>query len=92
MAEAQTTTDHDTIRRWAEDRGGHPATVADTSDGGAGVLRIDFEEEQHDERLEPISWDEFFAKFEEADLAFLYQDETAGGETSRFAKFVERDS
>ena len=68
MAEAQTTTDHDTIRRWAEDRGGHPATVADTSDGGAGVLRIDFEEEQPDERLEPISWDEFFAKFEEADL------------------------
>lgn len=28
--ESQRTTDHDTIRQWAEERGGRPATVADT--------------------------------------------------------------
>lgn len=87
---ARTTTDHDEIRSWAEERGGHPATVSGTSDEGAGILRIDFEEDEPDERLEPISWEQFFDKFEESNLAFLYQDEKSSGETSYFAKFVER--
>ena len=40
---SHTTTDHDEIRKWAEARGGKPATVKRTeSDGEAGVLRIDF--------------------------------------------------
>ena len=34
----------------------------------------------------------FFDKFEEANLAFIYQEETADGELSRFCKFVDRDS
>jgi hypothetical protein len=36
------TTDHDEIRRWAEERGGHPANVRGTEDRGeeAGLLRI----------------------------------------------------
>jgi hypothetical protein len=84
------TTDHETIRRWAEERGGRPARVRDTGSGDdPGVLRIDFNEP--DERLEQIPWDEFFQKFEEQRLAFLYQDETAGGQESRFFKFVRRD-
>src|SRR4051794_34732042 len=43
-SESKTTTDHDEIRRWAEERGGRPATVEGTEGGGedAGVLRIDF--------------------------------------------------
>jgi len=37
------TTNHDEIRKWAEARGGKPATVKGTeSHGEAGVLRIDF--------------------------------------------------
>ena len=40
----------------------------------------------------PDSWDDFFEKFDEADLAFLYQDKTEGGKISRFHKFVARDS
>ncbi len=87
--EAQTTTDHDTIRRWAESRGGKPAAVAAThAADDAGILRIDFDEPE--EGLEPISWDEFFDKFEESQLAFLYQDRTQGGDTSRFFKLVRR--
>lgn len=57
----------------------------------AGVLRIEFPGHGSDESLEEISWDEFFEKFEENNLAFLYQEETAGGEESRFFKFVSRD-
>ena len=84
----KTTTDHDEIRKWAEERGGRPARVADTGDEG-GILRIDFEEP--DEGLEEIDWDTFFAIFDDRKLAFLHQGETAGGETSRFNKFVSRD-
>lgn len=87
MSAAETTTDHDTIRKWAQARDGHPAKVATTGDGG--VLRIDFGEPE--EALEEIGWDEFFRIFDENRLAFLYQDETGDGGTSRFNKFVERD-
>ena len=90
---SQVTTDHDTIRRWAEDRGGHPATVQGTEHHGehAGVLRINFPGSSSDEALEDIDWDTFFSKFEESQLAFVYQDETARGTESRFGKFIHRD-
>jgi anaerobic selenocysteine-containing dehydrogenase len=86
------TTDHDEIRRWAEERGGKPTAVRDTKgDGeGIGVLRIDFPGYSGEDRLEEISWDEFFDTFEKKKLAFLYQDETAKGEESRFFKLVNR--
>lgn len=86
MSEARTTTDHDEIKEWAEERGGRPARVASTKPGG--ILRIDFGEPE--ENLEEISWPEFFQIFEENDLAFLYQERTDGGQESRFSKFVER--
>jgi len=83
------TTNHDEIRRWAEQRDGHPATVRGTADRDedAGLLRIKFRD---DEDLEDIGWDDFFEKFDEEKLAFLYQDKTADGGKSRFFKFVER--
>jgi len=91
MASAKTTTDHDTIRRWAEARGGRPARVKGTGDNNdPGMLRLDFGE--RDSTLEEITWEEFFEKFDENDLAFLYQDETSSGKESRFSKFVERDT
>ncbi|MCA1454196.1 hypothetical protein I6F35_13355 [Bradyrhizobium sp. BRP22] len=90
-SEAHTTTDHEVIRDWAEERGGRPATVRATEeDGHAGILRIDFGPK--DEGLDRISWDEFFRKFDESELAFLYQDETGEGKPSRFHKFVRRSS
>ena len=84
---AKTTTDHDTIRKWAEAREGKPASVKGTGQGEeAGLLRINFPGYAED-NLEDISWDEFFEKFEEKKLAFLYQDE----KDSRFSKLVSRD-
>ncbi|HEX3653234.1 MAG TPA: hypothetical protein VHU18_10465 [Rhizomicrobium sp.] len=91
MARANVTTDHDKIRKWAEARGGEPATVKDTEQKDeAGILRLDFD--PPDEGLEKISWDEFFEKFDDADLAFLFQEKTASGKTSRFHKFVDRSN
>ena len=89
MSDSETTTNHDTIRTWAERRGGRPATVRATEeDGHAGILRIDFDPKE--EALDEIEWNEFFRKFDEADLAFLYQDRTKDGKLSRFHKFIRR--
>src|SRR4051812_1248207 len=89
--ESHTTRDHEEIRRWAEERGGVPATVEGTeSSEGAGVLRIDFPGHGEDAKLRHISWDEFFEKFDEAGLCLVYQETTAEGGTSRFAKFIRQ--
>lgn len=88
----QTTHDHDTIRQWVEEHDGVPASVRGTeSDGDAGVLRIDFPGGAGEDELEHISWDEWFQKFDENDLDFLYQEEKASGEDSTFFKLVHRN-
>lgn len=86
MSEAVTTTNHDKIRRWVEEREGRPAVIR--TSGSGGVLRIDFGEAEAN--LQEIGWDEFFQIFDDNDLAFLHQDKTSDGGTSRFNKFVER--
>ncbi|MGY3239643.1 hypothetical protein ACVMAJ_006533 [Bradyrhizobium sp. USDA 4448] len=88
-SDARQTTDHAAIRKWADERGGKPATVKATEqDGHAGILRIDFD--PPDEGLDRIGWNEFFEKFDEAGIAFLHQDRTKDGKLSRFHKFVRR--
>lgn len=89
MASSSKTTDHDEIRDWVEERDGRPCVVRDTGANGSGVLRIDFGEEGDD--LEEIEWEEFFEIFDESELAFLHQDETADGDISRFNKFVRAE-
>ena len=91
MAEAKTTRDHETIRKWAESRGGKPSAVSQTgAKGDPGILRLDFEDP--DARLDVITWGEFFEKFDDAELSFLYQETTADGKKSRFHKFVHNGS
>jgi hypothetical protein len=95
MPQAKITTDHDQIRKWAEARGGKPATVRSThSKQGTGIIRLEFPDAPHakDQNLEEISWEEFFEKFDESDLALLYQEETASGERSNFNKLVGRET
>lgn len=86
MSTSQTTTSHKKIQAWIEARNGHPARVKDSGEGG--ILRVDFGKPE--ENLEEIGWDEFFEIFDKNELAFLYQDETQDGKTSRFSKFVSR--
>ena len=85
---SKTTTNHNAIRQWAERRGGHPTSVSGTEHGkeSAGVLRLDFGVK--DEKLHSVDWNAFFDKFEEAKLAFLYQDKTSDGKMSRLHKFI----
>ena len=92
-SKTNTTTDHDEIRRWVEEHDGRPVTVRGTEGKGddAGVLRIDFPGGAGEDQLEHVSWDDWFAKFDENDLAFLYQEEKASGEDSTFFKLVSRD-
>src|SRR5436190_2134392 len=93
QARSKVTTDHAEIRRWAEARGGRPATVKSTAgDQEAGVLRIDFPGYSGQESMEEISWNEFFEKFDEKNLALVYQESTAVGTESRFSKLVNRDT
>ena len=94
-AEAQVTTNHDQIRKWAEARGGKPAAIKTTHRGDdPGIIRLIFPGAPNadDESLEEISWDEFFSKFDEAGLALLYQDRTTSGERSLFNKLIGRET
>jgi len=87
---SQTTTDHNKIKSWVEERNGHPATVSDTKSGDEpGMIQIEFPNGDSD-GLEEISWEDFFDKFEESSLAFLYQEETSDGDNSRFCKLISR--
>jgi hypothetical protein len=87
-----TTTDHDFIRRWVEERGGKPARVKRTGTGDdPGILRIDFPGFSGEGTLEEIEWEEWFEKFEENDLAFLHRDiKSDDGELDRFNKLISR--
>jgi hypothetical protein len=95
MATAQSskvTVDHEEIRRWVEERQGRPAAVKDAaSSADPGILRIDFPGGVGAEDLEFISWEDFFDKFDENELAFVYQEKLKSGQESRFFKFVHRE-
>lgn len=90
-SESHTTTDHDEIRTWVEKHDGKPVSVRGTEGGDdAGVLRIDFPGGAGKDDLEQISWDDWFQKFDDNELAFLYQKHKASGEDSTFFKLVSR--
>ena len=86
---AEVTTDHETIRKWAESKGGKPAAVERTHKGGdVGIIRIMFPQAAQSEHqaLTEISWDEFFREFDERKLALVYEKD------SMFSKLVGRDT
>jgi hypothetical protein len=86
---SEVTTDHDTIRRWAEAKGGKPAAVGRThKEGDVGIIRIMFPDapQSEHEALAEISWDEFFEEFDKRRLALVYERD------SLFSKLVGRDT
>ena len=85
---------HASIQRWVEQRGGCPATITDTSETGeeSGVLRVEFPGHgAARDGIRHIDWNEFFDKFEHENLAFLHQNQTEDGQTSRFCKLMQRN-
>ena len=89
---SKVTNEHSVIQKWAEARGAKPASVKETGGKDIGVLRIMFPgfSEGKSQSLREISWEKFFRKFDENNLAFIYQDETSNGERSNFNKFIKR--
>ena len=81
--ETKRTSDHDTIRHWALERSGVPATID-------GALGFDFPRGGSEASIEHVSWEEWFRQFEEDELCFLYQEEKVSGETSTFFKLRQR--
>ena len=89
---SKVTINHDEIKTWVEDHGGKPARVKGTGDGNdPGVLRIDFPGGRGEETFEHIPWKDWFDKFEDSHLAFLYQEQKKSGEDSTFFKLVKRN-
>ncbi len=85
--------DHEEIRRWAEERGAHPACVRGTGGGeDTGMIRLDFPGYTGERSLQPINWDEWFEKFDGNNLALMVQERTARGEVSNFNKIVSRET
>ena len=80
------TRSHEVIRRWAEARNARPATATRGPEGEARTLRLDFGEQT--EGLEPMSWDEWFGRFDERNLVFLYQEQKSDGAQSNFWRLV----
>lgn len=85
MSASEVTQDHQKIKNWITQHGGKPAVVEGTQGDGAGVLRVKFDDNQDD--LAELDWQDFFATFDESNLAFLYQSEP---KNSRFFKFVQQ--
>jgi len=84
------TVDHEEIKRWGERRGGRPAALGRLGRRIAG-RRVDFPEYRIKAALRPISWEGFFRAFEASRWGFVYQQEAASAQLSRFYRFVERD-
>lgn len=90
---SKVTTDHNVIKGWVEARGGKPARVKRTGgNDDPGLLRVDFPGYSGKRSLEDIEWDEFFEKFDQKHLAFLYQDKMRDGQESRFFKLVSHET
>ena len=86
---SETTTDHDTIRKWAESKGGKPAAVDRThSEDDVGLIRIMFPDapNSHHDHLVEITWEEFFEEFEAKQLALIFDEKTL------FNKLIGRDT
>jgi hypothetical protein len=77
------TADHGEIRRWVEEHGGCPGLVPAGSGSERLVVVFDpFE-------CAPMSWEDFFERFEREGLALAYSP-AADGEGVRSAKLVSR--
>lgn len=95
MTLSRTTRDHNEIRKWAEARGAVPAEVRGTEKGGEpGILRFEFPDapNRNDDKLQRISWEDFFKKFDERGLELVFQETTADGARSNFNKLVRPEN
>ena len=74
------TSDHSKIRNWATSNRAVPAEVLPhIVDGEPATLRLMLAEQiACDASIRPISWEEFFLKFDSLGLTFVYDDDVTG--------------
>lgn len=85
----RTTRDHRKIRSWIERRGGAPA-LSSLTEPLERHLDIDFSPGQGGE-IKSVTWEEFFRRFDEGKLIFVYEETTESGHPSRFFQFVSAE-
>ncbi len=87
-------TDHDEIRRWAEERNANPACVRGTGrkKNDMGMIRLDFPGYSGARSLQEVDWEDWFRQFDENNLALVVQDSTARGQRSNFNKIIGRET
>lgn len=86
-------TDHDEIRRWAEQRNASPACARRTGDtGDIDMIRLDFPGYSDSQSVEHVEWNEWFQKFDESNLALVVQEQPPGGGPSNFNKLIGRET
>lgn len=80
MAASQPTTDHQEIRDWAALNNAVPTEkLPQFVDGEPEVLRFMVREQAEDYKyVRLISWEEFFLKFDELGLSFVYDEGNSG--------------
>ncbi len=81
------TTDHRTIRTWAEAHGAQPAHVRPGHGGEPKAIRFHFPTQEAKD-VELISWEAFFDRFEKWHLAMIFED-LPGREIDDYS-FVDR--
>ncbi len=88
----RSSSDHEVIRRWAEERGGRPAKLLQEGEppAEAASLHIEFSAPVASGRTHSISWEEFFGEFDRLKLELTYTDEPTPGGPSRFWRLVPR--
>lgn len=88
-SDTKTTTDHETIREWIEQRGSIPAQVTEPAGDDPGSLAV-IPEGKMDDSVREVSWEKFFEIFEDEGLAFVYQTKRDNPDEQWFCKFDER--
>lgn len=87
------TTNHDTIVHWASNRDGKPVRLREeNATPGLGPIQISFKDDQMPDNAEEITWEEFLEDFENRKLAFIYREQEADGQVSKFYKIVKREA
>jgi hypothetical protein len=80
------TIDHQVIRSWAQRLNARPSTF----EGDEHPWPLLFSFGSAGSGVQEITWERFFAEFEQADVAFIYRDIGRNGEADDFHEFVKR--
>lgn len=87
------TSNRDKIKSWVEKRGGKPAILCEEQPltENHGVLRILFPGDDIKENVKVVTWDQFFERFDQSHLGFMYDEEQSENLHNSFFKFVSRN-